>query len=151
MSMMMSYWRQVWMMAFNRDSMKMEGKNMWRCMMFYPCKGLTVPSSTTTCSSLSTSCHLMPNPFIHSSVFTNHCLNSLQAVVKRWFKSSQCMESTHLQYNRGHCECVRSCQPIVWNREISVHGREGAFGLQLLRPTSVTCLKWTSPYLGTDC
>lgn len=90
-------------------SMTMAGKNTGTCMTLCSCKGLTLPPSTTTCLSLRTSCHLMPNPFIHCSVFTNHCLSSFQAVVKRWFKSSPCIESTHSQYNRGHCKWVRSC------------------------------------------
>lgn len=90
-------------------SMGMTGKNTGTCMTLCSCKGLTLPSSTATCFSLRTSCHLMPNPFIHCGVFTNHCLSSFQAVVKRWFKSSPCIESTHSQHNRGHCERVHSC------------------------------------------
>lgn len=80
-------------------------------------QGLAGPSSITTCSSLSTSCHLIPNPFIHSSVFTNHCLNSLQAVVKRWFKSSQCIGSMNSKLQRALW--VRSPLPsnCLWQRE----------------------------------
>lgn len=102
-------------------------------------QGLAGPSSTTTCSSLSTSCHLMPNPFIHSGVFTNHCLNSLQAVVKRWFKSSPCRESTHSRYNRGHCEgasllqgnCLTQRNPCACERRGGFQARPAEANISL--------------------
>lgn len=109
-------------------------------------QGLAGPSSTTTCSSLSTSCHLMPNPFIHCGVFTNHCLNSLQAVVKRWFKSSPCRESTHWRYNRGYCGGASLLQGnCLTQRNPCACKKRGGFQLGLQRPTSVSLFEVNKP------
>lgn len=67
-------------------------RDAWRWWWSIPRRQEDGTSSSTTCFSLSTSCHLIPNPFIQCSLFADYCLNSLQAVVKKWFKSSQSMK-----------------------------------------------------------